>query len=466
MDNLFYQLSKDALSGLSKSELKVYTIMYDQFKMFTKNGNEYFRSYNDLAKDTEYSLRNIKYIVKSLIEKGLIEVISKGNNLVKKANIYVVKTNIEGSAKTNTTSAKNSVKGSAKNSAKTCTMDGAKNVTGGSAKTCTTGSAKSCTLTKINKSKNLLKENKNITYTSNNLKESETLTNLADATKNVESGVNEEYHSECKTERNKEKQDIEIMKTETSKTHKDQEPKTNNTSLQPSDNVKDLDKETLTSMVLDLTNQLSTLTERLNKAGMYISRLEKELKESINHINVRLDSISNTATSNKPSIQSEDTRDIDYREFEGYAEVKECLRYCDEESEKYHFEDGTEHKVENKDKENHITSTSLETQEHNNSSTLSESESLPNNNGVEGNHNSQLTSTLPCESKEKKSCAKRKESSETYKNYETQINHLISSWANEKAVLALTEDIEKDTKLSEDEKDDLIELLDNYRYTL
>lgn len=439
MDNLFYQLPKDALSGLSKSELKVYTIMYDQFKMFTKNGNEYFRSYNDLAKDCKLCTRQVKRIMKSLIEKGLIEVTHKGNNLVKKANRYVVKT-----------------QGSDKNVTNGSDIDSAKNVTG--------GSDKNVTLTKINKSKNLLKENKNITYTSNNLKESETLTNLADATKKVESGVNEEYHSECKTERNKEKTDIEIMKTENSNTHKDQEPKTNKPSLQPSDNVKDLDKETLTSMVLDLTNQISTLTERLNKAGMYISRLEKELKESINQINVRLDSISNTATSNKPSLQSEDTRNIDYREFEDYAEVKDSLRYCDEESEKYNFEDGTEHKEDNKDKENNITSTSVKTQEHNNSSTLSEDKNLHNNQDVEGNHNSQLTLTLPCESKEKKILAKRKESSETFNNYNTQVEYFISINASETTIDVLINDIEDDNRLNDEERDELLDMLNNYKY--
>lgn len=454
MDSLFYQLSKDALSGLSKSELKVYTIMYDQFKMFTKNGNEYFRSYNDLANDCKLCTRQVKRIMKSLIEKGLIEVTHKGNNLVKKANRYVVKT-----------------KGSDKNVTNGSDIDSAKNVTRGSDievrdgdKNVTRGSDKNVTLTKINKSKNLLKENKNITYTSNNLKESETLTNLADATKKFESGVNEEYHSECKTERNKEKTDIEIMKTETSNTHKDQEPKTNKQSLQPSDNVKDLDKETLTSMVLDLTNQLATLTERLDKAGRYISRLEKELKESVNQINVRLDSISNTATSNKPSLQSEDTRNIDYREFEDYAEVKDSLRYCDEESEKYNFEDVSEHKEDNKDKENNITSTSVKTQEHNNSSTLSEDKNLHNNQDVEGNHNSQLTSTLPCESKEKKILAKRKESSETFNNYNAQVEYFISINASETTIDVLINDIEDDNRLNDQEKDELLDMLNNYKY--
>ena len=76
----------------------------------------------------------------------------------------------------------------------------------------------------------------------------------------------------------------------------------------------------------------------------------------------------------------------------------------------------------------------------------------------------QFTSTLTCESKEKKSCAKRKESSETFNNYNTQAEYFISINASETTIDVLINDIEDDNRLNDEERDELLDMLNDYKY--
>ena len=363
----FTRVSNEAIMKLNGNELKVYCIMQYQYDFFTRNGNNYFRSYEELANDTGFSVRQTKTIVKLLIEGGWVSKTRGGRKgSINLANIYVVN-----DSAVNCTLTYKNIESDGNDSAEYCTNDSAKN--------CTYDSAENCTPNKTRTLNNTIKYNtrkerkENIYNTSNNLKESETLTNF-----------------------------------------------------------------------------------------------------------------------------EEDNREIDYRLFEDYSEGIESLSYCDEESEEYHSEDVSEHK----EKENHITSTHVNAEEPetititsikldldkaneiemdknktyipSTSAKAEEDKTLQptlkeNNNEINEEHmkqqdSEQYPSTLTCESKEKKSCAKRKESSETFNNYNVQAEYFISINASETTIDVLINDIEDDNRLNDEERDELLDMLNDYKY--
>lgn len=399
----FTRVSNEAIMKLNGNELKVYCIMQYQYDFFTRNGNNYFRSYEELANDTGFSVRQTKTIVKLLIEGGWVSKSRGGRKgSMNLANIYVVndsaknnpvtiednnegfkfnpvtvegdderfKNNLNDSAVNCPLTYKN-IESDGNDSAEYCTYDSAKNCTYDSAENCTPNNTRTINNTiKYNTRK---ERKENIYNTSNNLKESETITNF-----------------------------------------------------------------------------------------------------------------------------EEDNRDIDYRLFEDYSEGIESLSYCDEESEEYHSEDVSEHK----EKENHITSTHVNAEEPETITITSIKLELDKANETEMDKNKtyitstsakaeedmtlqptlkennveinvepmkqqdseQFTSTLTCESKEKKSCAKRKESSETFNNYNTQAEYFISINASETTIDVLINDIEDDNRLNDEERDELLDMLNNYKY--
>lgn len=385
----FTRVSNEAIMKLNGNELKVYCIMQYQYDFFTRNGNNYFRSYEELANDTGFSVRQTKTIVKLLIEGGWVSKTRGGRKgSMNLANIYVVNDSAKNNPVTiedNNEGFKNNLNDSAVNCPPTYKNiesdgnDSAVNCTYDSAKYCTYDSAENCTPNNTRTINNTIKYNtrkerkENIYNTSNNLKESETLTNFED-----------------------------------------------------------------------------------------------------------------------------DNRDIDYRLFEDYSEGIESLSYCDEESEEYHSEDVSEHK----EKENNITSTHVNAKEPETITITSIKLDLDKANEIEMDKNKtyitstsakaeeditlqptlkennkeiniepmkqqdseQFTSTLTCESKEKKILAKRKESSETFNNYNTQVEYFISINASETTIDVLINDIEDDNRLNDEERDELLDMLNNYKY--
>ena len=255
--------------------------------------------------------------------------------------------------------------------------------------------------------------------------------------------------------------------------------------------------EELRSMVMALQDTVNKLTDSNKKLNETIENIRTCFKEDRRRLKT-LEHITSTNQYNVPGIEddnegfkfnpvtvegNDDNRDIDYRLFEDYSEGIESLSYCDEESEEYHSEDVSEHK----EKENHITSIKLELDKANEiemdknktyipstsakaeeditlQPTLKENNVEINLEPMKQQDSEQFTSTLTCESKEKKSCAKRKESSETFNNYNTQAEYFISINASEKTIDVLINDIEDDNRLNDEERDELFDILNNYKY--
>ena len=270
--------------------------------------------------------------------------------------------------------------------------------------------------------------------------------------------------------------------------------------------------EELRSMVMALQDTVNKLTDSNKELNETIEKIRTCFKEDRRRLN-NLEHITSTNQCNVPGIEddnerfkfnpvtvegNDDNRDIDYRLFEDYSEGIESLSYCDEESEEYHSEDVSEHK----EKENHITSTHLNAEEPETITITSIKLELDKANEIEMDKNKtyitstsakaeedmtlqptlkennveinvepmkqqdseQFSSTLTCESKEKKSCAKRKESSDTFNNYNTQVEYFISINASETTIDVLINDIEDDNRLNDEERDELLDMLNNYKY--
>ena len=87
MEN-FEQYPVGIYKVLTTSEFTLFCVMYNQWRLMkNKDNGYYFRSFEDLSKDCPLSIRNIKAIVKSFKDKGILECIA-GSKKKGHANEY------------------------------------------------------------------------------------------------------------------------------------------------------------------------------------------------------------------------------------------------------------------------------------------------------------------------------------------------------------------------------------------
>ena len=87
-NNSFGQYPTGIEKILNASEFLVFCVMYNQWRMMKNENNIYFRSYEELEKDTHLSLATFKRCVKSMKEKGIMKV-TTGNKKNRQSNQYI-----------------------------------------------------------------------------------------------------------------------------------------------------------------------------------------------------------------------------------------------------------------------------------------------------------------------------------------------------------------------------------------
>ena len=102
MEN-FEQYPVGIYKVLTPSEFMLFCVMYNQWRLMkNKDNGYYFRSFEDLSKDCPLSIRNIKAIVKSFKDKGILECIAgskkKGHANEYRFNIDVILSFINGNS--------------------------------------------------------------------------------------------------------------------------------------------------------------------------------------------------------------------------------------------------------------------------------------------------------------------------------------------------------------------------------
>lgn len=398
----FTQVPNEAIMTLDETELKVYAVMLYQYNLFTRNNKEYYRKKETIADDCGLSLSTIKRTLKRLIGKGWIEYRKGGRNgSSNMANVYKIN-------------------------------EGVKN-------------------------NPVIIEGEDERFKFNPV-------TVEDNSEGFKNNPNDSAENCTMTHKNIEIDDERVKN--------------------------DLNEGFKFNLNERVKNDPPYNTRTLNNTIKYNTR--KERKENIYNTS------NNLKESETLTNFEEDNREIDYRLFEDYSEGIESLSYCDEESEEYHSEDVSEHK----EKENHITSTHVnakepetititsikleldktnETEMDKNKTyitstsanaeeditlqpTLKENNKEINIEPMKQQDSEQFTSTLTCESKEKKILAKRKESSETFNNYNTQVEYFISINASETTIDVLINDIEDDNRINDQEKEELLDMLNNYKY--